>query len=88
MSKIGRHILEEQIINIEAMFDKKITKQRSLNELRQEKEFGYKPPLPKPLEWTDKDMLTFARIASEGAYGRYRGCKSLESKLLRYKQLK
>jgi len=88
MSKIGRYILEKQIINIEAMYDKKITRRRSLNELRQEKEFGYEPPLPKPLEWTDKDMLTFARIASEGAYGEYKGCKSLESKLLRYKQLK
>jgi len=62
-------------------------KQRSLNELRQEKEFGYRPPLPLPLEWNDKDMIAFARIASEGAYGKYKGCKSLESKLFRYKQL-
>ena len=70
------------------MYDKLISRRRSLNELRQEKEFGYEPPLPKPLEWTDKDMLTFARIASEGSYGEYEGCKSLESKLTRYKQLK
>jgi len=67
--------------------NKKMVKIRTLNELRQEKEFGYEPPLPKPLEWTNKDMLTFARIASEGPYGEYKGCKSLESKLIRYKEL-
>jgi len=39
------------------------------------------------MEWTDEDMLLFARIASEGAYGDYRGCKTLISKLNRYKQL-
>ena len=64
-----------------------MTKNRTLNELRQEKEFGYTEPLPKPLVWNDKDMLAFARIASEGAYGEYRGCKLLESKLIRYKKL-
>lgn len=69
------------------MYDKKITRRRSLNELRQEKEFGYEPPLPKPLIWNDKDMLNFARIASEGPYGKYSGCKSLESKLIRYRKL-
>ena len=39
------------------------------------------------MEWTDDDMLFFARIASEGSYGDYRGCKTLISKLNRYKQL-
>jgi len=65
-----------------------MAKERSLNELRQEKEFGYTEPLPKPLLWSNEDMLSFARIASEGSYGKYKGCKSLESKLIRYKQLK
>jgi len=36
-------------------------------------------------QWTDKDMLEFARIASGGSYGDYKGCKSLQSKLKRYK---
>ena len=36
-------------------------------------------------QWTDKDMLEFARIASAGSYGDYRGCKSLQSKLKKYK---
>lgn len=35
--------------------------------------------------WTDKDMLEFARIASGGPYGDYKGCKSLQSKLKKYK---
>lgn len=65
-----------------------MAKIRTLNELRQEKEFGYIEPLAKPLIWNDKDMLAFAKIAGEGAYGKYRGCKSLESKLIRYKKLK
>ena len=39
-------------------------------------------------EWTNKDMLRFARIASEGAYGDYRGCETLIKKLARYKILK
>jgi hypothetical protein len=30
-------------------------------------------------------MLEFARIASEGSYGDYKGCKSLQSKLKKYK---
>ena len=36
-------------------------------------------------QWTDKDMLEFARIASGGSYGDYKGCKSLTSKLKKYK---
>ena len=39
------------------------------------------------MSWTDKDMIRFARIASEGAYGLYSRCKSIESKLSRYKKL-
>jgi len=30
-------------------------------------------------------MLEFARIASGGSYGDYKGCKSLQSKLKKYK---
>ena len=30
-------------------------------------------------------MLEFARVASGGSYGDYKGCKSLESKLKKYK---
>ncbi len=37
------------------------------------------------MRWTDKDMLKFARVASGGSYGDYRGCKSLKSKLKKYK---
>ena len=36
-------------------------------------------------QWTDKNMLEFARIASGGSYGDYKGCKSLQSKLKKYK---
>ena len=37
------------------------------------------------MTWTTKDMLKFARIASGGSYGDYKGCKSLQSKLEKYK---
>ena len=40
------------------------------------------------MTWSNRDMLQFARVATEGAYGDYRGCKSLESKLIKYKELK
>lgn len=40
------------------------------------------------MNWTDKDMLAFARVASAGAYGDYEGCRMLEEKLARYKKLK
>ena len=36
------------------------------------------------MRWTDEDMLKFARVASGGSYGNYKGCKSLESKLKKY----
>ena len=36
-------------------------------------------------QWTDKDMLEFARVASGGSYGDYKGCNSLTSKLKKYK---
>ena len=40
------------------------------------------------LVWTHQDMLRFARVASEGAYGDYRGCNPLVKKLARYKTIK
>ena len=40
------------------------------------------------MKWTDKNMFEFARVASSGAYGDYRNCKSLKDKLTRYKLLK
>lgn len=41
----------------------------------------------KILKWTDEDMLIFAKINTEGSYGDYRGCKTLISKLNKYKEL-
>ena len=38
--------------------------------------------------WNDKDMLDFARVATEGAYGKYRNCKKLIDKLNKYKMIK
>jgi len=38
--------------------------------------------------WTDKDMLNFARIASNGTGGKYEGCRTLISKLARFKTIK
>ena len=42
----------------------------------------------KDKSWTDEDMLKFARVASGGSYGDYKGCKSLQSKLEKYKLMK
>jgi hypothetical protein len=38
-------------------------------------------------KWTDKDMVEFARVASQGAYGKYRGCRTLKSKLKKYETI-
>ena len=37
--------------------------------------------------WNDKDMLDFARVATEGAYGKYRNCKKLIDKLKYFRPL-
>ncbi|MBP01298.1 MAG: hypothetical protein CMM25_00600 [Rhodospirillaceae bacterium] len=37
--------------------------------------------------WSDKDMLDFARISTQGHYGDYSGCRTIESKLSRYKKI-
>lgn len=39
-------------------------------------------------KWTDKDMIEFARVSSQGAYGKYEGCRTLESKLKKYETIK
>ena len=36
-------------------------------------------------KWRDENMLEFARIASSGTYGKYKGCRTLVAKLARYK---
>ena len=38
-------------------------------------------------KYTDKDMLAFAKITTEGSYGDFRGCKTIESKLERYNKI-
>lgn len=38
-------------------------------------------------KWTDKDMIEFARVASQGAYGKYRGCRTVKSKLKKYETI-
>lgn len=38
-------------------------------------------------KWTDKDMIEFARVASQGAYGKYEGCRTLKSKLKKYETI-
>ena len=38
--------------------------------------------------WTDNEMIEFARVASGGSQGNYKGCKSLVSKLKKYKLIK
>ena len=38
-------------------------------------------------EWDDERVLAFARVSVAGSYGDYTDCKSLESKLKRFKIL-
>ena len=38
-------------------------------------------------EWTDERAIEFARVCSQGAYGEYAGCKKIDQKLERFKQL-
>ena len=39
-------------------------------------------------KWTDALVMEFARIFTEGPYGQYEGCRSMESKLERFKMLR
>lgn len=38
-------------------------------------------------KWTDELVTKFARICSNGSYGAYTGCKTIEQKLTRFKAL-
>lgn len=38
--------------------------------------------------WTDEDMLLFAKLSTQGSYGIFKGCKTLKLKLSRYKEIK
>ena len=38
--------------------------------------------------WNDNDMIEFARIATEGSYGEYEGCRKLIDKLNKYKMIR
>ena len=37
--------------------------------------------------WSDEEMLRFARVTNSGSYGDYKGCKTIEEKLMKFKQL-
>tara|TARA_R100000995_G_scaffold70727_1_gene39320 strand:+ start:5484 stop:5819 length:336 start_codon:yes stop_codon:yes gene_type:complete len=37
--------------------------------------------------WTDELVLEFAKISMKGPYGSYKGCKSTEQKLIRFKEV-
>ena len=39
------------------------------------------------IRYTETDMLSFAKISTEGSYGSYKNCKSIELKLERYNKL-
>jgi hypothetical protein len=41
----------------------------------------------KEFPWTDELAKEFATVATKGAYGSYRGCKTIESKLEKFKQI-
>lgn len=36
--------------------------------------------------WTDELVLEFAKVATKGSYGDYQDCKTLESKLEKFKE--
>jgi putative protein kinase ArgK-like GTPase of G3E family len=40
------------------------------------------------IKYNDDDLKEFAKIAAQGSYGEYEGCKTLSQKLNRYKTLK
>lgn len=37
--------------------------------------------------WTDKLILKFARVTTQGSHGKYAGCKTSKKKLERFKEL-
>ena len=42
---------------------------------------------PKEFIWTDELAIEFAKVCSQGSYGDYKGCKRIEQKLIRFKEL-
>ena len=40
------------------------------------------------MNWTDKRVKEFVKVATSGSYGDYFDCPSLKQKLKRFKQLK
>lgn len=39
-------------------------------------------------KWNDNLVKEFCRVYSAGPWGQYKGCKTIETKLQRFKQLK
>jgi len=39
------------------------------------------------MNWTDKLVKEFAKVTTEGAYGMYHGCKTIEDKLQKFKEI-
>lgn len=37
--------------------------------------------------WTDRAVLAFAKVNTQGPHGEYEGCKSQASKMERFKQI-
>ena len=44
-------------------------------------------PIEEKNFWTDERVLEFAKTSTAGSYGKYKGCKSLEEKMERFKSL-
>jgi len=40
------------------------------------------------MNWTDKRVKEFVKVATSGTYGDYFDCPSLDSKIIRFKQIK
>ncbi len=40
------------------------------------------------VRYTENDMISFARVYTEGSYDLYRDCKTVESKLEKYNSIK
>ena len=41
----------------------------------------------KRFRWTDQKVKDFAKVITFGAYGDYQGCRTVETKLKRFKEL-
>lgn len=38
--------------------------------------------------WTEELVLEFAKVSQQGSYDEYRGCKKIEQKLEKFKEIK